>query len=89
MIYIIYSSNFMFNYKEELIMIISKMLTEKDLNINYSIDFASLGGSFIGGIGDYVNLFEPNATKLEKEGFIFLSSGEPRKSVKIAGAIRA
>ena len=44
-------------------------LNEKDLNINYSIDFASLGGSFIGGIGDYVNLFEPNATKLEKEGY--------------------
>lgn len=53
-------------------------LNEKDLNINYSIDFASLGGSFIGGIGDYVNLFEPNATKLEKEGYgyVVASIGE-------------
>lgn len=34
------------------------------INVNYSIDFASLSGSFIGGIGDYVNLFEPTATAL-------------------------
>ncbi len=32
------------------------------IKVNYSIDFASLSGSFIGGIGDYVNLFEPTAT---------------------------
>ena len=32
------------------------------INVNYSIDFASLSGSFIGGVGDYVNLFEPTAT---------------------------
>jgi len=38
------------------------------ININTSVDFASLSGSFIGGLGDYVNLFEPTATKVEKEG---------------------
>ncbi len=32
------------------------------ININYAIDFAALSGTFIGGIGDYVNLFEPTAT---------------------------
>ena len=50
----------------------------KKVNINTSIDFASLTGSFIGGNGDFVNLFEPNATKLEKEGFgyIVASIGE-------------
>ena len=32
------------------------------INVNYSIDFASLSGSFIGGVGDYVNLFEHTAT---------------------------
>lgn len=31
------------------------------ININTSIDFASLSGIFISGVGDYVNLFEPNA----------------------------
>ena len=28
------------------------------ININYSIEFAALSGSFIGGTGDFVNLFE-------------------------------
>lgn len=40
----------------------------RSININESIDFASLSGTFISGVGDYVNLFEPNAFKLEKEG---------------------
>lgn len=31
------------------------------ININTSIDFASLSGTFIGGVGDFVNLFEQNA----------------------------
>lgn len=40
-----------------------------EININYSVEFAALSGSFIGGTGDFVNLFEPNATALEKEGY--------------------
>lgn len=36
------------------------------INVNYSVDFASLSGSFIGGIGDYVDLFEPTATSVVK-----------------------
>ena len=28
------------------------------IQVNTSIDFASLSGSFIGGVGDFVNLFE-------------------------------
>ena len=39
------------------------------VKLNYSVEFAALAGSYIAGIGDYVNLFEPNATKLESEGF--------------------
>lgn len=38
------------------------------IDVNTSIDFASLSGTFISGVGDFVNLFEPNALKLEKEG---------------------
>lgn len=38
------------------------------IKVNTSVDFASLSGTFISGVGDFVNLFEPNATKLEKEG---------------------
>jgi len=44
-------------------------INPKDVKLNYSIEFAALSGSFIGGIGDYVNLFEPNATLLENEEF--------------------
>ena len=40
-----------------------------ELNINYSVEFAALSGSFIGGMGDYVNLFEPTATAVSKEGY--------------------
>lgn len=36
--------------------------------INDSVDFANLTSAFLSGQGDFVNLFEPNATKLEKEG---------------------
>ena len=39
------------------------------VNINTTVEFASLSGAFISGIGDYVNLFEPNARELEKLGF--------------------
>ena len=47
-------------------------VSEDGIKINYSIDFASLSGAFIGGTGDYVNLFEPNAIKLEKEGLGYI-----------------
>ena len=33
------------------------------INVNTSIDFASLSGSFISGVGDFVNLFELSVTK--------------------------
>lgn len=41
----------------------------KDLTIDTSIAFAAMQGAFIGGTGDFVTLFEPNATAVEKEGF--------------------
>ena len=43
-------------------------IDEKDVIIDTSIDFASLTGAYISGQGDFVNLFEPNALKVEKEG---------------------
>ena len=43
-------------------------IAESSLDINYDIEFAALSGAFISGIGDYVNLFEPNATKLQEQG---------------------
>ena len=40
-----------------------------DLNIDTSVAFAAMEGAFIGGNGDFVTLFEPNATSVEKNGF--------------------
>ena len=42
-------------------------INENDLKIDTSIDFASLSGAYISGQGDFVNLFEPNASNIEKE----------------------
>ena len=51
---------------------------KKDLTIDTSIAFASMQGAFIGGTGDFVSLFEPNATLVQKEGYgyIVASLGE-------------
>lgn len=41
----------------------------KDLNIDTSVAFAAMEGAFVGGTGDFVTLFEPNATSVEKQGY--------------------
>lgn len=46
----------------------------KDVEIDTSIAFASMGGAFIGGEGDYVSLFEPTALEVEKAGFGYVVS---------------
>lgn len=53
-------------------------ITKKDLTFDTSIAFAAMSGAFIGGTGDYVALFEPTASQLEKEGYgkIVASLGE-------------
>jgi len=53
-------------------------IDKKDVKINTSVDFASLTSAFIGGEGDFVNLFEPNATKLVGMGYghVVASIGE-------------
>lgn len=40
----------------------------KKVNIDTSVEFAGLAGAFIGKQGDFVNLFEPNALKVEESG---------------------
>lgn len=49
-----------------------------DLNIDTSIAFAAMQGAFIGGTGDFVTLFEPNALQVEKQGlgYVVASIGE-------------
>jgi len=49
-----------------------------DMNFDNSISFDAMTGAFVGGIGDYVTIFEPTATMLELEGrgYIVASVGE-------------
>ena len=45
-------------------------ISKDDLTIDTSIAFASMQGAFIGGIGDFVTLFEPNASKYNNKQYI-------------------
>ena len=49
-----------------------------DVTLDTSVAFSTMQGAFISGTGDFVSLFEPNATKIEQEGFgyIVASLGE-------------
>lgn len=49
-----------------------------DLNIDTSVAFAAMSGAFIGGQGDFVTLFEPNALQIEQQGlgYVVASIGE-------------
>ena len=49
-----------------------------DVIIDTSIAFNAMSGAFIGGQGDFVSLFEPNALEIEKQGlgYVVASIGE-------------
>jgi NitT/TauT family transport system substrate-binding protein len=51
---------------------------KKELTIDTSVAFPAMSGAFIGGLGDFVSLFEPNALMVEKQGFgyVVASIGE-------------
>lgn len=44
-------------------------LKTSDVNFDTSVAFQAMSGTFIGGTGDYVSLFEPQALQLEKQGY--------------------
>ena len=54
-----------------------------DLTIDTSVDFASMAGTFISGVGDFVTLFEPSATQVENQelGYVVAYIGELGGSV--------
>lgn len=53
-------------------------INKNEVTIDTSIAFSSMQSAFISGTGDFVSLFEPNATQVEKEGlgYIVASLGE-------------
>ncbi len=59
----------------------------KDVNVDTSIQFAAMGQAFVGGKGDYVTLFEPTASMLEKEGkgYILTSIGKESGEIPYTG----
>lgn len=58
------------------------LVPDKDVMIDTTMQFAAMPGAFLGGQGDYVILFEPTASEMEKEGKAYIvaslgkSSGE-------------
>ena len=53
-------------------------INKADVNIDTSVEFAGLTGAYIAKQGDFVNLFEPNATTIENQnlGCVLSSLGE-------------
>lgn len=49
-------------------LIIGTNTVAHEVNVRTDIQFAVMAGAFSGGEGDYVTLFEPMATSIEKEG---------------------
>jgi NitT/TauT family transport system substrate-binding protein len=54
------------------------LIPHQDVQIIQNIDYQNLGNAFVAGTGDYVQLFEPVASKIEKEGkgYIVASFGK-------------
>ncbi len=53
-------------------------VSQGETNVRTDIQFAAMGGAFVGGEGDFVTLFEPTATQLEEQGqgYILASIGQ-------------
>lgn len=53
-------------------------LKTDDVNFDTSVAFSAMSGTFIGGTGDFVSLFEPQALQLEQQGYghVVASVGE-------------
>ena len=49
-----------------------------DVTVDTSVQFNMMAGAFTGGQGDYVTLFEPTATQVEKaaQGYVLVSIGQ-------------
>ncbi|SFP53185.1 ABC transporter substrate-binding protein [Salibacterium halotolerans] len=52
----------------------------EDLELIQNVDFANIANSFASGTGDYVQLFEPQATKFEQEGIAHIAASFGKES---------
>lgn len=56
---------------------------KKDLRMIQNIDFANISGAFSSGTGDFVQLFEPTASLIEKEGKGYITASFGKASGKV------
>lgn len=54
-----------------------------DLNLIQNVDFANIPNAFLGGTGDFVQLFEPQASIFEKEGKGYIVASFGTESGKV------
>ena len=55
----------------------------KDVFIDTTMQFAAMPGAFIGGQGDYVIIFEPTASSMEKEGKAYIIASLGKESGEV------
>lgn len=55
----------------------------KDIKLNQSIDYANIPNAFAAGTGDYVQLFEPQASLFEKKGIGYIVASFGSESGKL------
>lgn len=54
-----------------------------DMNFDNSISFDAMTSAFLGGVGDYVTIFEPTATMLEKENKAYIVASVGKEAGEI------
>ncbi|WP_088226791.1 ABC transporter substrate-binding protein [Desulfosporosinus sp. FKB] len=59
------------------------LTTGRDVTIDTTIQFAAMPGAFLGGKGDYVIIFEPTASVMEKEGKSFIVASLGKESGEV------
>jgi len=61
----------------------NKLVTGKDVMIDTTMQFAAMPGAFMGGQGDYVIIFEPTASSMEKEGKAYIVASLGKESGEV------
>ncbi len=59
------------------------LTTGNDVSIDTTMQFAAMPGAFMGGQGDYVIIFEPTASSMEKEGKAYIVASLGKESGEI------
>ena len=61
----------------------NNLTTGKEVAIDTTMQFAAMPGAFMGGQGDYVIIFEPTASSMEKEGKAYIVASLGKESGEV------